>query len=245
MKNQIIKFLVIAVLIFGIYYGSEVRPVEEKRVDATIQNFKNLESVGFNLRGSLESSRRGFYDLEIVDGYIDNNSGKGNFILDTEIDGSDQRLEGEFVYRGSRLYFNFQEDGLPSYLEEDFSQEVDLINDDWMGVDFNFNKPEFSLKKDSVDIIDEEESVDGEEVYHYEFYLEMDNLVENPIKMEVFTSKEELYPYKLLSDYEIDLYRDFEAPEPFTSFFAGNSPTLKIEADFFEFNQKKEVNIPE
>ena len=251
MKKKIIKFIVVAILIFGVYYGSRVTPVEEKRVGATLENVREWEAVSFDLEGSIEDSRQGFYDLEVRNGYIekDESRAKGDFSLNTRLEGENQRVEGVFLYDNADLYLNFDEEGLPIVLEgffrENFNQDIEVVRNNWVKFDFEYNHPSFSLIEESVEEIDDEEEIEEKEMYHYGFDLEVAEIVEGPVRMEMFTDYEHLNLYRLLSDTEIKLARDFEAIDPFGSFLAGNSLTLKLEASFSDFNEIKEMEIPE
>ncbi len=249
MRKTIIKFIVVAILIFGVYYGSQVTPVEEKRVDATLENVSNLEAVSFNLEGSIEDAREGFYDLQIRDGYIGESSGEGEFLLETRIEGESQRMTGEFVYSDPDFYLNFDEEGLPIVLEgffrDNFNQNIEEVRNNWIRIAFDLDTPPFSLVEESVEVINDEEEVDEMEMYHYGFDLQVDGVIAEPMTAEMFTGKEDLNLYRFLTDTEIELDRDLEALEPFGSFFAGASPTLKIEVEFSDFDELKDVEIPE
>lgn len=249
MKKNIIKFIVVAILIFGVYYGSQVTPVEEKRVDATLENLRNLEAVNFELNGSIEDARQGFYDLQIREGYMSEDLAKGDFVLDTRLEGESQRLEGEFIHTDNDLYLNFNEEGLPIVLEgffrENFDEEIEVVRNNWIKFKFDYNRPKFSLVEESVEDIDEEKEIDEMDMYHYGFDLKIGEIIEDSVRLEMFTGQDDLNIYRLLSDTQIELARDFEALEPFGSFSAGDSPTFKIEANFSDFNELKEVETPE
>ena len=246
MKKKIIKFVVVAIIILGFYYGSQVTPVEEKRADATLENFRSIEAVSFEMEGSMESVRDGFYDLSISEGYMDKQAGEGSFILDTRLEGESQRLEGEFIYLEDDLFLNFDEDGLPivleSFFRDNFGREIEEIRNNWIKTEVDFFFPDFQMVEGSVEVVSEDE--DGDK-YHYGFQLEAPDLIEESVYVEILTGREDLNLYEFTIDSEIELSRDISFSEPFESFSVGNSPTLELGAEFSDFDEVKEVNAPE
>ncbi|MGM0439346.1 MAG: hypothetical protein ACQEP3_02860 [Patescibacteria group bacterium] len=248
MKKKVIRFIIIAVLILGVYYGAKVTPVEEKRAQATLDNLESLEAVNFKLEGGLEDSREGFYDLQ-TDGYIDEEKGKGDFSLSTRIEGAEQEINGEFIYSDPNLYLNFNEDGLPIVLEgffrDNFEYEIEEVRNQWVRLETDLKSPEISIVEEGVEILAEDEEIGDKEMYNYNVEIKTPEFFEESLVVEIFTGKEDLNLYRTIIDKEIELSERISFPEPFLSFSAGSSPTLKLDAEFSNFNEKEEVEIPE
>ncbi len=245
-KKKIIKFTIVFILIFGFYYGSQVVPVEEKRVQASLDNFET-STFNFDFNGSLEKAREGFYDFS-ASGYTQEGGAEGNFSLSTRLEGEVQEIEGEFVYKEG-LYLNFSEDGLPIVLEgfltENYDYQIEEVRNKWVRLPIELERPTLTLKEESVQVLDEEESINDKEMYYYSFDLMVDELFEGELSPEIFTGKEDLQIYRLMIDQDIELSRGFELDDPFIGFSAGSSPTLELTASFSDFNHEKELESPE
>ncbi len=248
MKKTIIKFLIISILILGVYYSTSVRPVEEKRVENTISNFKNQQSFGFEATGSLESGRNGFYDLQIK-AHKQKQAIQGDFILTTNIEGSSQDIEGEFIHEDQDLFLLFESEGLPitleSFFEENYDKKIEDIRNQWVRIDAGLSfLDNFEITEEEMETISEEEEIKDEEVYHYKVNIFNQELFKENISMELFTGKRDLILHKLIIDDNFSLAESLDFPKPFVSFIAGSSPTLSLSINFYDFNQEKEILTP-
>lgn len=242
-KKTIIKFLIITILVLGFYYGSQVTPVEEKRTKATVDNFNQLEAVSFDLEVELASSRDGFYDLTINDGYKGKNSGSGSFELETSFDGDDLNLKGDYRYFESDFYFLIEELG-PDQEAEIFFETYQMDEGQWVKMDNFFEIPQMEMVEESVTVISEDEEINEKEMYNYEFSLSMDELTDESLLVEVMTGKEDLNPYKIDVDDQLELNADLGPESGFPVFSTGSSPTFKFSANLFDFDEEKELEEP-
>ena len=241
-KKTIIKFLIITILVLGIYYGNQVTPVEEKRAKATLDNFNGLEAVSFDLDAELASSREGFYELTINNGYKEKERGSGSFRLETSFDGNNLNLEGDYRYFESDFYFLVEE--IADEGAESFLNTYQINEDQWVRVDNNFRIPQIELVQESVTVISEDEEIDEKEMYNYDLSLSIGELTDESLSAEIMTGKEDLNPYKIEIDDQLELNDDLGLNSGFPTFSTGSSPTFKFSADLFDFDEEKELEEP-
>ncbi len=241
-KKTIIKLLVITILVLGVYRGSGLTPVEEKRAEATLRNFNQAEAVSFNLEAELASSRDGFYELIIQQGYKEENRGSGSFELETVFDGDDTYLEGEYRYFDSDLYLRLEEGESDQVVGNVFGTDQAVGN--WIKTDTYFTFPDMKLVEESVEVISEDEEIDGKEMYQYELSVSVEQFTDNILSMEMMTGKEDLNLYGLGIEDQLDLVVDAGLGAGLPLFSTGSSPTVNISADFFDYNQEKDIGEP-
>ncbi len=245
-KSSFGKLLVLALIVLGIYFSMGVEPVEKKRVDTSFENFKNSEAVSFDLDLNIEEAREGFYDLQ-MDGYMEpkQESGAGEFIVDTRIEGALQTLSGQFVYQKPYLYLNFAEDGLPITLESLFREEYDLnieeVRNEWLRMEIVF--PGFDFGEE-VELISENEEVGEREVYHYSIDLMTDYFTDN-LRVEIFTDKSQLNIRRAIVEGESSFEKELSFPEPFATFSTDSSPKINFLINFDRFEEREEIESPD
>lgn len=247
MKKTIIKILILTILIVGTYQATKVKPVEVKRVERAEYNFGKAENFDFSTTLSMEEGRTGYYDL-ILEGSRSKDMAEGDFNLTTEL-GDEETIKGKFIFDKSDLYLKIKEEDISREVENFFLDNYDItrrrIVNNWIkfdsGEQFNFN---LKLPAENVEVISEDEELKEEEMYYYKTGLIIENLFDNKIDSELFLGKSDLNLYQLNLDQEITLNRNLEFKQPFQSFDAGSSPTLKIDAQFYNFGDEKEIELP-
>ncbi len=243
--KKIFKLIVIAVLIIGFYYASEVKPIEEKRVEATVDNFKNADSFGFRGKLSLEDSREGFYDLEI-DGFYGREGVFGDYKLSTGIEGSTQEVRGSYIYGDGQLFLSFAEDGLPITLEGFFGErgvDIETARGSWLALPFDYDFY-FSVAEGEMATLSEEEEIDEKKMYKYDAPIEI-NIFRDSVKTILYTGMDDLNLYRAEIEDRVSLTRNIDLGQPFSKISTGSSPTFILEIDFFDFNEEKEVDFPD
>lgn len=245
-KGSFGKLLVLALIVIGVYFSMGVEPVERKRVNATFDNFKNLNAVSFDFDFNIEEAREGFYDLQ-VDGYMEPKKrvGTGDFIVDTRIEGALQTIEGRFAYEEPYLYINFSEDGLPITLEEFFRENYDLnietARSNWLQIELD--SPVFDFGEE-VEVISDDEEIGEEEMYRYGIDL-VSNYFSNDLSAEIFTGKKNLQIHRLTTEDEASFEDGWIFPEPLTSFSDNSSPKVSFQINFHNFETEKEITVPD
>ncbi|GEM_PF-4444299 len=251
--KSLLKFLIIGILIFGIYQSTKVVPVEEKRMEATAENFRSLGSFEANFNGALESAREGFYELS-SNAYFERGErlkAEGDFVLETQMEGSPQEIEGKFKFRDPDIFILFEEEDPPIVLEsffaENFDRNIEEVRGRWLThtltEDSFLSEPVFDSQ--FVEAISEEEKINEKEMYHYRVPLTGLKILEEDLKIEVYAEKEDLNIYKLSANQEISFSRDLDFPDPFIGFSTGSSPTLNFTIEFSDIDTEKEIDFPD
>jgi hypothetical protein len=248
MKKSIIKFLILTILIVGAYQATKVKPVEVKRVNQAEDNFEKAENFDFSATISIEEGRTGYYDLSL-DGYKSGEKSKGSFGLVTEIQGSEERVEGDFIIKNRELYLKFDEENKPLFLDDFFANNYNLseeqLVENWVKIELEDKfKFSFNFPAENVEVVSEEEEFKEKEIYYYKTSLTAKQLFENQVDVDLFLGKNDLNIYQLDVNEQITLSNGFSFKEPFQSFSTGLSPTLKIKAEFMNFKEKKEIDMP-
>lgn len=245
--KKISRLIIIAILIIGFYYAAQVEPAAKKRIEVAVDNFQSLNSFSFLAKLELEDAREGFYDLNL-NGKYDASKVTGTYNLLTRIKGTNQEIEGNYIYdtKNENLFISFTEDGLPITLEKFFARKeinIETARASWIMIPFKLS--DFQFVKKDIEVISEQEEINGKEMYEYAIAVNTD-LFEDALEAVVSTGKENLYLHRIKVEEEVTLARNLHFEDPFPKISQGSSPTLLLEIDFSNFNSEEvDINLPE